>query len=331
MAYPEACFQNLIGIRGACEPQEAMYWLDDIPGIDLTKLAQIAENLNTTGEKMAASIIETASRFMAADVEAIYDGQYKVQNTLVAGCSTCKFNTNYAAGNQRGVLIKNNAESAFSSLFIERLAVKINSTGNFDVLIDDGNPANLKTINFDFVAGNEYEFTNLNYSTKSKRVKIYMASNVVPMAQLACKKGSGCGCSGVTAVVSDLVYTGLNNGAETQQAYGFVPCAFIRCDAEDLLCFVAHSAPRMIGMALLYKCAELYFESRLKSDRNNKVAGMSNQDAIGDVTKFSGLYADKLNGKGTRGVKDLVFTTLQQVNDVCVVCNSMVSTSWATT
>lgn len=332
MAYPEQCFQNLIGIRGTCEPQEAQYWLDDIPGIDLAKLAQVAETGAPTGEQLAAKLIEAASRFMAADVEAIYDAQYKVQNTLVAGCSTCTFAVgSFAAGPGRGIMIKNNTASPFSSIVIEKLTVKINNTGTFTIKIDDGNPANDRLIAFDFTAGYEYEFNGVNYETKAKSVKIYFVEDAVALALLSCKKtGSGCGCSGTTAVVSDLVYTGLVDGAESQSAYGFLPCAFIKCDAADLLCFVAHSAPRMIGMALMFKTAQLYYETRLKSDRNNKVAGMNGESVGADVTKYTQLYTDKLNGVGTRGVKDLVFTTLNEVRDVCVVCNSLVGTSWAT-
>lgn len=331
MAYPEQCFQNLIGIRGTCEPQEAQYWLDDIPGIDLTKLAQVAETGAPTGEQLAAKLIEAAARFMAADVEAIYDAQYKVQNTLVSGCSTCSFLTgSFAIGPTKGVIIKNNTESPFSSIVIEKLIAKINNTGTFTIKIDDGDPTNVRLIEYNFTAGYEVEFQNVNYETKAKSVKISFVEDGAALALLSCKKtGSGCGCSGNTAVVSDLVYTGLVDGAESQNAYGFLPCAFIKCDAADLLCFVAHSAPRMIGMALMFKTAQLYYETRLKSDRNNKVAGMT-ENVAADIAKYTDLYKDKLNGVGTRGVKDLVFTTLGEVRDVCVVCNSLVGTSWAT-
>lgn len=331
MPYPESCFTNLIGIRGLCDPVDtnAMYWLDDVPGVDLTKLSQIAGPDAPSGKKTGEKLIESAARIMAADVEAIYDGQYKVENTLVAGCSTCKFTGNYASGSQRGILIKDQTQSSFSKLLIDKLTVKLNSTGTFTIVIDDG--ANPRSIPFDFVAGLEYELTNLNYTTKSKSVRVYISESTALLAQLSCpRSGSGCGCSGKSAVVSDLVYTGTASGVESQQAYGFIPCAFIRCEADDLLCFVAHSAPRMIGMALLYKTAELYFTEKLQSTRNNRVAGTGTDDTKEDVKTYSKKYTDKLNGVGTRGVKDLVFTTLQQTRDSCVLCNSLLGTSWAT-
>lgn len=329
MAYPETCFTGLIGIHGTCEPQNAPYWLDDIPGVDLSKLANVAEANAPTGEKLGMKLIETASRMMAADVEAIYDGQYKVANTLVNGCSTCKFTPNYSAGADNGILIKSNSDSTISNLLLERFSVQINNTGTFHIVIDDGIAPRI--IEHEFQAGTEYEFTGLNFRTRSKVIRLKFQEPEVLLAQLSCARtGTGCGCSGSKTVVSDLQYTGMTSGNESQNAYGFIPCAGIMCDAADLLCYIANSAPRMIGMALLYKAAELYFSTRLQSTRNNKVVGTNTDDAKDDVKKYSKLYLDKLNGVGTRGVKDIVFTTLQQSADVCVVCNAMLSSAWAT-
>lgn len=331
MAYPESCFTNLIGIRGTCEPQEAIYWLNDVPGVDLSRLADLATTDSPNGKTFGENLIDSAARFMAADVEAIYDAHYKVENTIVSGCSTCTFLSNYATGIQRGTLLKDNTTSSFSKLLLDRFSVKINNTGTYHMVLDDGTVANQRVIEWEFEAGVQYEFQGVNYLTRRKEVRMYFQEAEVLLAQLSCSKGgSGCGCSGVASVVSDLVYTGTLNGAETQQAYGFLPCALIRCEADDLLCFVAHSAPRMIGMALLFKAAELFFQTKMQTTRNNKVASTNFEGDEKDASKYGSLYKAKLDGTKTRGVKDLVFTTLQQTSDVCIVCNSLISTSWAT-
>lgn len=320
----------MVGVKGTCEAYNTMFWLDDIPGIDLKKLANVAEENTGSGEKLAVKLIEGAARFMAADVEAIYDAQYKVQNQLVGGCSSCKFTTSYSAGAERGILIKNNTTSSFSQILLDKLIVKINSSGTYTIIITDGED-NVKQIEQDFTAGYEYEFANLNYRTKRKNVKVYFQQADVLQNVLSCpRSGSGCGCSGTTAVLNDLTFSGLTAGAESQSAYGFLPCAMVICDAADLLCFVANSAPRMIGMAMLYKTAELYFATRANSGRNNKVAGVNIEEAIEDAKDYQEKYQNKLVGVGTRGVKDLVFTTLQQTNDVCIVCNSLNGSAWAT-
>lgn len=332
MAYPESCFSDLIGIRGVCNETTAAFYLDDIPGMSVNDLAQVADGAAPTGQKLGQKIIESAARLMAADVNAIYDAQYKVESSLVNGCSNCSFTNTYLSGTKLGVLVKDNTTSAFTQMIIDKLVIKTNSTGLFTFVLDDGTSNNVKTFEYDFTAGIEYEFSNLNYNTRQKRVSIYFEDAGVLLAELSCPRtGSGCGCSGSSKVVNDLVYTGTSNGSEQQKAYGFIPCVFIRCEAQDLLCFTAKSAPNMIGMALLYKSAELFFNTTLLSQRNNKVVGVDNEFKKEEMEKYRGLYTSKLVGKNTRGVKDVVLTTLRNTNDVCVVCDAKISTAWATT
>jgi hypothetical protein len=334
MPYPESCFTDLIGIRGICEPvtPAPLYWVDDIPGINLDNLAAIVNaSVDHTGKKFGEQLIERAARMMAADVEAIYDGVYKVENMLVNGCSACTFLTNYATGDERGILIKNNTLSAFSILVIDKITAKVNEAGTFTIVVDDGETERLIPITFD-TPGQIVDVINVKYETRRKEVRIYLLESNVPLAQLSCpRKSSGCGCSGKSIVVDDLIYTGTAAGVESQQAYGFLPCAFIRCEAADLLCFTAHSAPRMIGMGLLYKVAELYFTDRRLTTRNNRLGGTDEDKTDDESKRYGKLYIDKLNGKGTRGVKDLVKTALSNVNDVCVVCDAKMGTAWATT
>lgn len=334
MAYPEICFSNLIGIRALCDEYEVepLYWVDDLPGVNLDNLAALAGASAThTGRDWGTLLIERAARMMSADVEAIYDGGYKVENMLVNGCSTCTFLANYAAGNERGVTVKNNTSSAFARLVIDKLTVLVNETGLFHVVIDDGEAP--RTIAAELEAGQVADIINIGYVTAKKAVRIYLQESTVPLAQLSCpRNSSGCGCSGKKTVVADLIYTGTADGVESQQAYGFIPCAFIRCEADDLLCFTAKSAPRMIGMALLYKVGELYYADRTTSTRNNRVAGNKTEQAEDESKRYAKLYLDKLNGKGTRGVKDLVTTALRNVaGDECIVCNAQLGIAWAST
>lgn len=330
--YPESCFTDLVGVRGTCDPVATApaFWIDDIPGIDVDKLAKIATADAPSGATMGAKLVESAARLLAADTEGIYDGKYKVETNLVTGCSTCKVLTNYLAGHQRGIVVKDETRSAFSHLIVDKFTACVNQTGTFHIVLDDGRAP--VTIEHDFVAGQRDEFVNVNFRTKAKSVRLYLAEDDVPLAQLSCPgKGSGCGCSGKARTLEDLHFMGTFNGADNQQAYGFVPCAYIACDAADLLCFLAHSAPRLIGMALLFKTAELYFSSTALSTRNNSVASKNVDDKNSEAMRYNKLYTDRLLGKGTRGIKDLVFSNLASVTDACVVCDALNKTQWATT
>lgn len=321
----------MIGVRGICEPKEdVLFWLDDIPGITLDNLAKVANDKAPTGAKMADRIIESASRFMAADIEGIYDAGYKVESTIVGGCSSCNFMTTYSAGDDLGVMVKNNTSSSLSSILIDKLTAKLNSTGIYTIVITDGQTE--KRIEHEFAAGFEYEFVNINYVTKLKKVRIFIDEPDALLARVQCPGGGGgCGCSGKRHVVSDLVYSGTSAGEETQNAFGFLPCAAITCSSDDLLCFIAKSAPRMIGMALLYKASEIYFGETFQSTRNNRVVGTNPEEKNTESARYAKLYNDKLTGKGTRGIKDIVLSTLQNTPDVCIACDSLNSTAWAST
>ncbi len=332
MAYPESCFTKLIGIRGVCEPKEgALFWLDSIPGIDLDGLAQIATPDAPSGAKLGEKLIESVASILAADLQGIYDSHYKVESVMVTGCSNCSFLGNFASGIERGVLIKDNTSSNFSRLVVDKVIVRLNAAGTFHVVLDDGSPDNVFVIEHDFAADVDAILVNIGYTTRRKQVRVYLQETDVAMAQLSCPRvGSGCGCSGKVHVIDDLVYTGTLNGAETQQAYGFQPCAFIQCDPDDLLCWIAMSAPRMIGMAYLYKLAEQYFMGAFMSTRNNKVAGMSVDEKKERAEYYGELYQNKLVGKETRGLKDVVAETLGSIADVCIVCDALNRTQWAT-
>lgn len=331
--YPDVCFSSLVGIRGTCEPKSAAptFWVDDIPGIDLSRLAQVANADAPTGAKLGAKLLQSAARFLAADVETIYDGKFRVEANLVNGCSNCRFMASPVAGPELGTRVENLAGSHYSSLLIDKFTAQVMATGTFHVVLDDGSADNVRSIEYDFISGETIDFVNVGYRTRSKKVRIYLDEPNVLLPQLSCPStGKNCGCSGRPAVIETLVYGGTNNGANSQQAYGFLPCATIVCDGADLLCAMAKIAPRTMGMALLAKFAELYYTEVPLSTRINRVVSNSTEDKVTEADKYRKIYANRLGGnRSTRGVKDVVFDSLKNLRDACVVCDTMIGTQWA--
>lgn len=332
--YPEVCFSSLVGIRGTCEPKMAApaFWVDDIPGIDLSRLAQVANADAPTGAQLGAKLLQSAARYLAADVETIYDGKFRIEANLVNGCSACRYMGSAVAGNELGTRVENLAGSNYSSLLIDKLSAQVNATGTFHVVLDDGSADNVRSIEYSFVSGERIDFVNLGYKTRAKKVRIYLDEPGIPLPQLSCPStGKNCGCSGKAAVVETLVYGGTNNGANSQQAYGFLPCAAIVCDGADLLCAMAKVAPRTMAMALLAKFAELYYTEIPFSTRINRVVSNSTEDKVEESARYRKMYASRLSGdRSTRGVKDVVFDSLKDLRDACVVCDTMIGTQWAT-
>ncbi len=236
------------------------------------------------------------------------------------------------AGNELGTRVENLAGSNYSSLLIDKLTAQVGATGTFHVVLDDGSADNVRSIEWDFVSGEQVDFVNVGYKTRAKKVRIYLEEPGVPLPQLSCpNSGKNCGCSGRPAVVETLVYGGTNNGANSQQAYGFLPCAAIVCDGADLLCAMAKVAPRTMALALLAKFAELYYTEIPMSTRINRVVSNSTDDKVEESQRYRKIYANRLSGdRSNRGVKDVVFDSLKNLRDACVICDTMIGTQWAT-
>jgi hypothetical protein len=333
LKYPQSCFAGLLGINGTCTVPEIdpVMMINQIPSVNIDSLALLAGTDYPTGQAFGVELIESASRFVSTDVGSIYDAAYKVVPSLVNGCSACSYSTNSGSGNELGIMVKNVNSSSMARLIISSLLMKTSASGTYNVVINDG--ATTATFEHVFTSGVEYELKHIDgtplFSTRQKSVRIYMLETV-SMPRLSCPGGSGCGCSGKVAHQSDLVFTGTSGGSEAQQAFGFLPCAYIGCNSDDLLCSIAKQAPSMVALAMLYKVGELYFQYRRLTTRNTSMNSTNPEELYRDERHWGKLYTEKLNGLKTRGLKDVVNDILRQSKDACITCDAKWQTAYAT-
>lgn len=323
------CFNSLIGIRGVCEPAAITpsFWLNDVPGMDLAKLSALAYADAPTGKKFGEELIDTAIRMVKADIQAMY-GAYSIATVLVSGSSLCSFTAANAAGAELGTTFKNNTGSDLSRMVLDSFVAKIYSTGAFTIVITD-DAGTVREIPFDFVAGEEVEFTGVNYETTKKKARIYIKESTALVSVLSCpRSGSGCSCTGKSAQTDSIIYTGSTAGAESQQAYGFLPKVRLRCDNSDVLCLLATDAPNVTGLAIVYKGAEQYYMHMQTTTRGNIVAGQQPVDVNEKMSsKYGKLYKDMRDGS----LRDIVRGILQQSQDACVICDNKMGYGWAST
>lgn len=320
---------DLVGIKGVCEPKAgAIFWLNDTPGIKVENLAQLADQDNPTGKKFGESIIERAARLLIADIEGIMGSGYQVAQSITTGCSTCAFTNLFSTGVGLGVVVKNNSGSQYSNMVIDSLLVRINNTGTYTIVLDDG--LTTKEIPYSFTALEEVEFRGVNFRTEQKRVRIYFKEVGVQLSQLLCTPEKGCGCSGGSKNDHTITFAGTQGGTDQALGYGFIPCANIVCDSELLMCNLAKAAPRLMGLTLLLKASELYFAENVLSTRNNRVASMQVEEKDDAAASYRKSYQERLQGKGVRGVKDAVLSVLKNQTDRCIICDNIIRTAWAT-
>ena len=324
------CLTNLVGIKELCSTNgvQPLFWLDDAEGLDRTSLAQLAKQSVPSGLVFGNQIIESASRFLMADIETLVPKGYSVKSSLNSFCNACTY-TGLSSGSAfTGVVVKNISSSKNALLSIDTLKVMIGSTGNFTIVLDDGILP--KVINKDFTAGIESLITNINFKTSAKSVKIYFDESGVLVSALNCPITKSCGCSGSSATNKDLSVKGLLNGAEFTTQYGFIPCASIVCSLDNVICSIINQQPKLFALALFYRSTARYFSEFQATQRNNRNASNDQDEKLALADRYMALYYERLNGSGNvKGIADNMAAALNNLNDVCIECKRVTGTSWA--
>lgn len=326
------CLTRLVGLRSICQDSgdEPLFYLDDAEGIDQIALSQLAKPTDVSGKAFAFSIIEAAARFMVADIETIIPKGYTIKGTLNAFCNSCTYTALSNSSDNTGITVTNSMKTDYGYLSIDSLKIKINSTGTFTILIDDGILP--KSISTDFVSGKEKVITNINYKTTEKSVKIYFSESGISLVALNCPTTKGCGCSGRSKSSSDITVKGLVNGSDSTIQYGFIPCASVVCSIDGILCDIVNQQPRLFALALFYRSVSRYFSEFNVTTRNNVNASFKDDQKVAIADHYLALYYERLRGsKDVKGISDNMKAVLDNIKDSCIDCKRPVGVAWATT
>lgn len=326
------CLTRLVGIRELCSESvtQPLFFLDDSEGIDRIALSQLAKASNGSGLAFGTEIIESASRFLMADIETLIPKGFTIRSSLNSFCNTCTYTGLSSGQSNTGIIFKNISHSKNSYLSLDSLKVMVASTGNYTVVIDDGIlPKYLPA--HDFTANVEAIFTNISYNTTAKSAKIYFLEAGVLVTALNCPVTKSCGCSGSTSQTSkDLQVKGLLNNAEFTTQYAFVPCASVICSLDNIICQIINQQPKLFALALFYRATARYFSEFQTTQRNNRNASYNGEEKLSLADRYIELYYERLRGsKNVKGIADNLGAALNNLNDVCVECKRQTSTSWA--
>lgn len=325
------CLSSLVGIKELCAENATtpLFWLDDGEGIDRTALSQVAKQSVSSGKQFGNEIIESASRFLMADIESLIPKGYSIKSSLNSFCNVCTYTSLNSSQALTGVVVKNISTSKNAYLSIDSLKVMIASTGTYNIVLDDG--ITPKIIEHTFTAGTEVVITNINFKTSSKYVKIYFEEEGVLVNALSCPVSKSCGCSGRRAdSSSDITVKGLLNDAEFTTQYGFIPCASVVCSLDNVICNVVNQQPRLFGLALFYRSAARYFSEFEVTQRLNGNASYDKEEKKALADHYMFLYYERLRGsENVKGIADNMSSVLNSINDPCVECIRPTSTAWA--
>ncbi|MEJ7611364.1 MAG: hypothetical protein WKF88_09335 [Ferruginibacter sp.] len=332
------CITNLIGLRSLCAGSQTqpVFFIDDIEGLNQTRLTELATPRDGSGTALAKFLTESAARLMLADIDSIMPSAYRVNNELSSLCSSCTFSGffNNASSSGTGVIIKNMSNSRFTSLIIDSLKVKVNTTGTFTLQIKD-KAGVTKDITTAFVAGEELTIQGIGFETTDKQLSIYFTDPAVQLFTITCPTGSSCGCGGssTSTLATDIIITGFINGIEGVTQSGILPCVKIRCSYDDIICDLVQASPRLFGLALLYLVASKVFEENVMSTRVNRTASFDKEAKKTESEIYYSLYRERLKGNsrnGVLGIAQAVDQNLKNIKDKCIACSTPVGIAWAT-
>ena len=328
------CLNKLVGIKSLCAAADTapIFYLDDIEGMDMTRLSQLATK-DVSGAALFTSLKESALRLMLADIDSVIPQNYRIISELSSVCSSCDFTGFFsnvtAAGT--GIVVKNMSNSRFTSLKIDSLKVMLANTGQFVLKIKDQYGS--KDIIQDFIAGEELILENIGYETKATSVKIYFEDPAVQLNTITCTSSGDCGCgSAPKTLATDIVIAGLVNGMESSTQQGILPCVKIKCSYDNIICDLVDASPRMFGLAALYLIASKAFEENVMSQRVNRTASFEKEEKETLSEYYYGLYRERLTGnakKSIMGIAQVVNQNLKMIKDRCVSCDNPNGIAWA--
>lgn len=324
------CLTSLVGIKELCSPAEVqpLFYLNDAEGIDRIALAQLAVQTTPSGLQFGTDIIESASRFLMADIETLIPKGYTIKSALNSFCNICTYTSLSSGLGNTGVIIKNISTSKNAYLSLDSLKVMVQSTGTYNIVLDDGIDPKLITQNF--TAGTETVITNISFKTPSTFIKIYFLESDVLVTALSCPTTKSCGCSGSTKQSKEITVKGWLNGAEFTTQYGFIPCASVVCSLDNVICSIINQQPKLFALALFYRSTARYFSEYGVTQRNNRNASFDQDEKLSLADRYMNLYTERLNGSNTvKGIADNMAAALNSLNDDCVECKRITTTSWA--
>jgi hypothetical protein len=325
------CLTKLVGVKELCAENSVtpLFYLDDAEGIDRVALSQLAKSSVGSGLAFGNEIIESASRFLMADIESLVPKGYSIKSSLNSFCNTCTYTGISSSTAKTGIVVKNISSTKNGFLSIDSLKVMIASTGTYTIVLDDG--ITPKQIEYDFTAGTEVVITNIGFKTSSKSIKIYFLEEGVLVTALNCPTQKSCGCSGRKADSStDITVKGLLNNAEFATQYGFVPCASVVCSLDNVLCSIVNQQPKLFALALFYRSAARYFSEFQTTQRNNRNASFDEEEKLSLADRYIALYYERLRGsQNVKGIADNMAAVLNNLNDACVECQRRTSVAWA--
>lgn len=265
------CYENIISIRGLCQQDNAMYYLDDI-GISLLMAAKTADEKYGTGKKLIEAKIKQAWRDAFNDITFHGLEANKVLNDVTAGSISVASVAPFDAF--RGVKFTMDKDCILSRFFLHKVTLSVKIGGATKIVLRDsgieyeiynGTIGNDEIIE---VVTNRYMSDSFQILADNKEIEVYSS---LPNITCNCR---------------DRLHFTINGTSYTSELYGITADIQVRCDKDKYLCKFVDK----IGQAVLYKAAALIWKDVNDSSRLNDYLVIKKEDAIAEMAWLDSTY-----------------------------------------
>jgi len=297
-----ACITDFITYRGSDVTPSSGLYVNDLYGVNLSKMDAVANTDYVDVREFIYRKIVMSIAYVAVELKR-YAMPYFKMNSVVGHYLGGKFDEDLeyhdAVAADRGIRI-DIAETALSQIVINRVTIRANTAGIYNVVVKDGTDTTNYPITL--VAGAE-EDVEINQYCDTKRV--YITVN-----NIAGSKGDAnmdC-CSGYNI----LDVTGWNGTKVSSHHYGVRADVTVICNPGNLFCMVKD----FLAYSVLYRFGIELANEALETDRFNYFS-MVTRDDIKDLRES--YMEDYKNEMETVARTLPVF--LRKLDDYCIICN----------
>ncbi len=316
-----ACFENFIGIRALGESPKSSLFIEEVPGIDIKRMANIAAD--STGATLIRKAIRNACDEACEEALNYRSDPSKsplmLLNATGSMYSQSKFldNALALAGGYYGIRFELRRPDYYqhSSLVVKRIYLRslYDASGVVVRIVDGDKITNLDPI--DLIGGETYAIEEVNYRANSRKIEIQADHSAVQLYQAYTPAyNTGCrSCSGRKGVedsgISEMLVTG---------ASGVTADVALECDTDRIKCAILP----YLRYAIQYKAAmNLALEGRFSDRLNFYAASM-------DFEQFFSFAQEQYNERMMRVVPS-IRSLLRPQDRNCFFCSGTTRTTIA--
>lgn len=295
------CLYSTVGTWCDDRDGDRLFYLSELPGINLKNAAQIADHETVKGETLMNKAISFASRMVVRDFLGRLMQKVVFREVIASeqvGYHSEDFNA--AVAGLYGVEVtRTGQEDRYTRGYVEYIELKLESAPGADtdfLIVIDGGAAETKTVTL--TAG----INRIRIDKTFKQwCRVYADYSDLAVSDGSLSYGDSCDCPYVACdrcFTVDGIQDPTESGtfAQSNSLNGMVIAVACKADPDELVC----QFREMLAPAVLYRAGAYMMEELLSSDRANPYVRNSRDEARENVRRWTG-GVDPATGFRTAG------------------------------